>query len=133
MEKPQELVVRLDGTNYAYWSHVVCNHLKGLKLSKYITHVTETDSEFEEYDADIVKINSWIANTMDPSIGKQLAKFRKPKETWDSLSWLYTQSSFAKRYQLECEIKNVKQGIDSIHEFYIHITELWDQLALMDP
>lgn len=133
MEKPQALTIRLDGTDYAYSSHVMHNHLKGLQLWKYITHVAETDSKFEEYNADISKINSWIANTMDLAIGRQLAKFRKPKETQDYLSRLYTQSNSAKQYQLECDIKNVEQGTNSIHKFYIRTTELWNQLALMDP
>ena len=130
MEKPQGLIVRLDGANYAYWSHVLHNHLKGLKLWKYITGkvtpLVEIDFKFEEYDADIGKINSRIANTMDPTIGKQLAKFKEPKEAWDYLSRLYMQINSAKRYQLECEIKNVEQGTDSIHEFYVRMTELWD-------
>lgn len=72
MEKPQGLTVQLDGTNYTYWSDVMHNHLKGLKFWKYIsgkvTGPAENDSKFEAYDAGIGIINSWIANTIDPTI-----------------------------------------------------------------
>lgn len=39
------------------------------------------------------KTNSWIANSIIPSIGNQLVKFNYPKDSWDYLSWLYTQSN----------------------------------------
>lgn len=45
----------------------------------------------------------------------------------------YTQTNAARRYQLEWEIKNADQGNDSIHDFYVNMTALWDQLALTEP
>ena len=85
------------------------NFLKGQKLWKYIaTQVTQPDSKdtkFEEWEASVGKINSWIANSVTPSIGNQLAKFNYPKDAWDYLAKLYTQSNAARRYQLEWEIK----------------------------
>lgn len=60
------------------------NHLKGLKLWKNITGpanaLAEIDAKYEEYELDISKINSWIANSVDPTIGKQLPKFKRSKE-----------------------------------------------------
>lgn len=76
------------------------NHLKGLKLWQYITGpvnaAAKIDAKYEEYELDIQKINSWIANSVDPTIGKQLPKFKRPKEAWNYLSKLYTQSNSAK-------------------------------------
>ena len=40
----------------------------------------ETDSKFEEHDAGIGKINSWISNIVDPAKGKQLTKYKELKE-----------------------------------------------------
>ena len=62
-----------------------------------------------------------------------MAKFNYPKDAWDHLARLYTQSNPARRYQLEWDIKNADQGNDSIHDFFIKMTALWDQLALMEP
>ena len=63
------------------------NFLKGQKLWKYVTTKIPTpddkDNTFEEWEASVGKINSWIANSVIPSIGNQLAKFNYPKDAWD--------------------------------------------------
>lgn len=74
-------------------------------------------------------INSWIVNSVYPTIVKQLNKSKLPKEVWKCLSCLYTQSYLAKRYQLKCEIKM----LNNRHDLYIWMTELWDQPACMEP
>lgn len=78
----------------------------------------ESDSKFQ-YNSNIGKINPWIENSVDTTIGRQLVKFKQPKEAWEYLSCLYTQSNSAKIYQLECEIKYFEQGNNNIHDFYI--------------
>ncbi|RHN70386.1 hypothetical protein MtrunA17_Chr3g0134961 [Medicago truncatula] len=78
------------------------------------------------------KIITWINNSIDQSIGVQLAKFDTAKEIWDHLKRLYVQSNFAKRYQLESDIMALKQNNMTIQEFYSAMTNLWDQLALME-
>ena len=45
---------------------------------------------------------------------------------------LYEQSNFAKRYKLESDIRNLKQNNLTIHEFYSTMTNLWDQLTLIE-
>ena len=45
---------------------------------------------------------------------------------------LYGQSNFAKRYKLESDIRDLKQNNLTIHEFYSAMTNLWDQLALVE-
>ena len=39
------------------------------------------DSKYEEWESAVGKINSWIANSMIPSIGNQSAKFDYPKDS----------------------------------------------------
>jgi hypothetical protein len=61
-----------------------------------------------------------------------LAKYETTKEVWDHLQWLFTQSNFAKQYQLENDIRALHQKNMSIQEFYSAMTDLWDQLALTE-
>ncbi|XP_074566109.1 uncharacterized protein LOC141822675 isoform X1 [Curcuma longa] len=63
----------------------------------------------------------------------QLAKYEKAKDVWDHLKRLYVQSNFAKQYQLENDIRALKQNHMSIQEFYSAMSNLWDQLALNEP
>jgi len=59
-----------------------------------------------------------------------LAKYETGKEVWDHLQWLFTQSNFAKQYQLENDIQALHQKNMIIQEFYSTMKDLWDQLAL---
>lgn len=67
------------GRNQLYLlGHLICNHLKELKLLKYITKKAggsdESDQKYKEYESDIGKNNSWIANR---------EKFRQPEAAWE--------------------------------------------------
>lgn len=68
------------------------------------------DTKYEEWEANLGKLNSWIANSVIPSICNQLAKFKYPKEAWDYLARLYTQPNVARKYKLQWGIKNANQG-----------------------
>lgn len=56
------------------------------------------------------KIITWICNSVEPSIGFQLAKFKTAKETWEYLSSVYLQSNSARAYQLGLQIRAAKQA-----------------------
>ena len=138
----QSISVRLDGKNYTYWSYVMKNFLKGKKLWGYIngdlnkpndkTNVEKYAELLDVWEANNSKIITWINNSVAPSIGMQLAKYDYAKDVWDHLGRLYTQSNFAKKYQLECDIRALEQKKLSIQEFYSAMTDLWDQLALTE-
>lgn len=137
----QAISVRLDGKNFAYWNYVMKNFLKGKKMWGYVngSNTKPTDEKAENsselidvWEANNSKIITWINNSVVPSIGIQLAKFEYAKEVWDHLTKLFSQSNFAKRYQLECDIHALEQNKMSVHEFYSAMTDLWDQLTLME-
>ncbi|XP_070682349.1 uncharacterized protein [Malus domestica] len=88
---------------------------------------------FAAWNMNNSKIITWINNYVDLTIGMQLAKFSTSKDVWDHLAKLYTKANFAKRYQLEMEIRAIQQGDKSIQVFYNELTDLWDQLALTEP
>ena len=136
----QSISVKLDGKNYSYWSYVMRNFLKGKKMWGYVcgTSVKPKDTEkeyealLETWDTNNAKIVTWINNSVESSIGIQLAKYETAKEVWDHLQRLFTQSNFAKQYQLENDIRALQQKNMGIQEFYSAMTDLWDQLALTE-
>jgi len=134
----QSVSVRLDWKNYLYWSYVMRNFLKGKKIWGYVSGTYMIPKNIEEgdvvlidiWEANNAKIITWINNSIEHSIGTQLAKYETTKEVWDHLQRLFTQSNFAKQYQLENDIRALHQKNMSIQEFYYVMTDLWDQLAL---
>jgi hypothetical protein len=84
----QSVSVRLDGKNYLYWSYVMKNFLKGKKMWGYVsgTYMVPKNTEerdvalIDAWEANNVKIITWINNSIEHSIGMQLAKYETTKE-----------------------------------------------------
>eukprot|EP00257_Ricinus_communis_P017234 XP_015575632.1 uncharacterized protein LOC107261386 [Ricinus communis] len=114
----QAVSVQLDGKNYAYWSYVMKNFLKGKQKWGYISgaYIKPQDDValLDKWEVDNSKIITWINNSVKHSIGTQLAKYETAKE-------------------LESDIRALQQKSMSIQEFYDAMTDLWDQLALTEP
>lgn len=88
--------IRLDGKNYAYWAHLMIFFLEVQTLWQIVSSNIEKPIAMEgNWESNIGKINSWLANFVDPSIGFQLAKFAHPKDAWDYLARLYVQNNLA--------------------------------------
>ena len=137
----QSISTQLDGKNYAYWSYVMKNFLRGKAMWGIVTGIKgkptyDKAANFaillESWETDNSKIITWINNSVIQSIGTQLAKYDTAKEVWDHLERLYTQSNFAKQYQLEFDIRALQQNSLSIQDFYASMSDLWDQLALTE-
>jgi hypothetical protein len=87
-ESLQSVSVRLDGKNYSYWSYVMRNFLKGKKRWGYASGTYMIPKNIEEGDAVLIdtweannaKIITWIKNSVEYSIGTQLAKYETTKE-----------------------------------------------------
>ncbi|XP_062088473.1 uncharacterized protein LOC133795035 [Humulus lupulus] len=115
----QSINVQLNGQNYSYWHYVMKIFLKGKRMWGYVSGTStkpkdDKDESFAEqldlWDANNSKIITWINNSVQQSIGIQLAKYETAKEVWEHLERLYTQSNFAKQYQLEIDIRALQQN-----------------------
>lgn len=135
----QSVSTQLDGKNYAYWSCVLKNFLRGKSIWGIVTCdkkkptndiVANYAALLDSWWTDNSNIITWINNFVIQSIGKQLEKYETTKEVQDHLARMYTQSNFAKQYQLEFDIQSLQQNNMSIQYFYASISDLWDQLAL---
>ncbi|XP_062080957.1 uncharacterized protein LOC133785757 [Humulus lupulus] len=137
----QSINVQLNGQNYSYWHYVMKFFLKGKRMWGYVSGTStkptnDKDESFAEqldlWDANNSKIITWINNSVQQSMGIQLAKYETAKEVWEHLERLYTQSNFAKQYQLEIDIRALQQNNMNVQEFYSAMSNLWDQLALTE-
>ena len=114
------------------------NFLKGKKMRGYVSGTYVIPKNTKEGDVVMIytwetnnaKMITWINNSVEHFISTQLAKYETTKGVWDHLQKLFTQSNFAKQYQLEDDIRAIHQKNMSIQEFYSAMTDLWDQLAL---
>ncbi|KAF5934040.1 hypothetical protein HYC85_030211 [Camellia sinensis] len=75
----------------------------------------------------------WFCSSSIGPKGGRISDFLTAKEVWDYLLGVYQQSNVAKRYKLETAIQSARQRDQTIQDFYIEMTGLWNQLALMEP
>ncbi|KAH6815736.1 hypothetical protein C2S51_020556 [Perilla frutescens var. frutescens] len=104
------------------WGYVCGTHSKPIEA-----HNEKFVEQIDVWEVNNSKIITWINNSVENSIDMQLAKYDTVKEVWDHLERLYTQSNFAKQYQLEMDVRSLNQKEMSIQEFYSAMTNLWDQ------
>ena len=79
-------------------------------LGKPLDQKTEKCIEqLDAWETNNAKIITWVNNSVKHSIDTQLAKYEKAKEVQDHLTRLYTQSNFAKQYQLDSNIRILEQ------------------------
>lgn len=78
----------------------------------------------DTWEANNAKIITWINNSVEHLIRMQLVKYETTKEVWDHLQRLFTQSNFAKQYQLENGIQAIHQKNMSIQKFYSAMTDI---------
>jgi hypothetical protein len=84
----QSVSVRLDVKNYSYWSYVMRNVPKSKKMRGYVsgTYVIPKNTEegdvvlIDTWEANNANIITWINNSVEHSIGMQLAKYETTKE-----------------------------------------------------
>ncbi|XP_048234358.1 uncharacterized protein LOC125370938 [Ricinus communis] len=80
----QAVCIQLDGKNYAYWSYVMKNFLKGKQKWGYISgaYIKPQDDValLDKWEVDNSKIITWINNSVKHLIGTQLAKYKTAKE-----------------------------------------------------
>lgn len=83
IDQVRAINIQLNGTNYTYWAYLMQNFLVGKELWSYVdgsltvpnastAHYAKLKSEWDTCNARII---TWINNSVDPSIGMQLAKF----------------------------------------------------------
>ncbi|CAL5411925.1 unnamed protein product [Camellia sinensis] len=133
-------MLKQDGSNYQIWSHLMSQHMIQTRrqLWDYVCGIvtepnpghenfTNLSQQWKTKNAEI--LNMICIYVLNPSISIQLRSFKSGREAWDYLAGLYGHSNFAKKYQLETQIRATKQGDRTIREFHGVMVGLWNQQA----
>ncbi|KAG9439920.1 hypothetical protein H6P81_020085 [Aristolochia fimbriata] len=130
VESAQIVPVKLDNSNYVHWASLMHNFLKGRNLWKYVmgnckmpiaTLDVSSTKAIEEWEINNSRDITLLASVVSPSISLQVEK-------------RFVGTNFAQKYKLEMDIRSLRQGpSQSNSNFYVQMSLLWDQLAVMDP
>ena len=129
-DKIEVLQVKFNGKSFFSWEFQVCLFLRGKNLWGHIdgTLPIPTDNaKLGQWEANDVKIMSWITSSVDQQIVLNLCPYKTAKDMWDYLSTIYNQDNSTRKYQLKCDISEYSQGNKSIQDYYSRLVNLWTE------
>jgi len=125
-------IVRLNGKNYASWEFQFRMFVKGKELRDHLvgSSPAPTDpKELSSWEVKDAKIASWLLSSVEPHMVNNLRGFTIAKAMWDYLRRIYFQDNSARKFQLELDIGNYRQGNLSIEQFYSGFINLWNDYS----
>ncbi|TXG56684.1 hypothetical protein EZV62_017997 [Acer yangbiense] len=103
-------------------------YVKGKELWGHVdgSSTAPTDpKELSSWEGKDAKIASWLLSSVEPYMVNNLRGFTTVKQMWDYLRRIYYQDNSARKFQLELDIENYRQGNLSIEQFYSGFLNLW--------
>ncbi|KAI5673199.1 hypothetical protein M9H77_13563 [Catharanthus roseus] len=93
-------------------------------------HINETENtrlEEEWWEINNL-VNSWILNTIEPSLPSTIYHSERADELWIDLKERFLVGTGPQIYELKAALANCKQGGDSVHMYFSRLKKLWDEL-----
>lgn len=123
--------IKFNSTDYTYLSYLIKILPRGKSYGKWSLADSQKPTpdkakESEEWDTNNVFIVTWIAHSVEPSIGANLSKFVEAKAVWDYLARVYVQSNFGHRYQLATQYPSIYRYTSQISSSYFLLSS-WEQ------
>ncbi len=128
----ENFLIRFNGKNYGSWEFQFRMFVKGKESWGHLDESLKapTDSkELRTWESNDAKTVSWLLSSIEPHMVNNLHSFTTAKEMWDHLRRIYHQENAARKFQLELEIGNYKQGNLSIDQFYAGFLNLWSEYS----
>lgn len=125
-------IVRFNGKNYASWEFQFRMFVKGKELWGHLDGSSKAPTdpkELSSWESKDAKIASWLLSSVEPHMVNNLRGFTTVKAMWDYLRQIYYQDNSARKFQLELDIGNYRQGNLSIEQFYSGFINLWSDYS----
>ncbi|CAL9224790.1 unnamed protein product [Arabidopsis halleri] len=128
--------VLLNGDNFEDWARELRTALCARKKFGFVDGSIKKPEEDSEDIEDWWTINSllvsWIRNSIDPSLRRDISHFEIAMELWDDIAEQYGIVSGPRIQQLKHELMTCKQKGLSIKTYYGRLKKLWEDLADYD-
>ena len=103
---------------------------------KHLTH-PPPDSKADTYEdwlVDDAAIVSWLVNSMDPSVAREVMMLRSAKKIWDTLRLTYDhEKNISRVFEINEQLFTLCQGDQSIHEHFTALRGVLDEFDIYQP
>ena len=103
------------------------------KFIKGVVSEPEEDEEKEKYNNHMIRAKRIIDDSIKDRLIPQVSSKDKPKEMFDSLSWIYEGRNINRNMNLRAQLKstNMSKG-ESIHEYFTRVSQFKEQLEAIE-
>jgi hypothetical protein len=135
---PAPIGIKLDGSNYAFWSQVVEMYISGKDKLGFINDNSPqpptTDPAFKKWRTDNAIVKGWLINSMDPTLIGNFIWFPTAKSVWDAIATTYFDGSDTSQvYELRRRITQLRQSGSSLEKYYTDLQGLWREIDFRRP
>lgn len=74
-------------------------------------------------------IMSWILGSMTPEVSNIFMLYQTAAEIWKATKEMYFKhENISELYELETQLKDFKQGDQSVSKFFSSLSQIWQQI-----
>lgn len=128
---------KLHGNNYLAWSRAVELFITGRGKKEYLSETmacpSETDPKFPTWEAENSMIMSWLLGSMIPEVSNTFMLYPTAAAIWGATKEMYSKrDNISELYELEAQLKDVKQGDQTVSKFFSTVTQIWQQIDSLE-
>ena len=122
----------LTGDNFPKWQKAMTRALNAKNKLSFVDGSLPTPDpnspEYKQWNQTKDMVLTWILNSINPSLANSLEYHTNPREVWIDLQSRFSHGNNARLYHLKRELSSLHQNTTSMHEYYNHIKQIWDEL-----
>lgn len=128
---------KLHGNNFLAWSKAVELFITGRGKKEYLSDKmvipAETDVKFSTWEAENSMIMSWLLSSMTPEVSNTFMLYPTAAAIWKATKEMYSKSdNIAELYELESQLKDMKQGDQTVSKFFGNLSHIWQQIDSLE-
>jgi transposase InsO family protein len=127
----------LTGSNYLAWSRSMQRALGAKNKLAFINGSTpepdEDDLNRNAWERCNHLIHSWILNSVSPQIAQTIIFHVRAIDVWEELKDRFSKADRIRVSMLRSSINNLKQGSNSVLDYYTEMKTLWEELNSHRP
>ncbi|CAO2821253.1 unnamed protein product [Amaranthus hypochondriacus] len=128
---------KLNNNNYTTWSIRMQFYLLGQDLLGIVgggdTTVPTDVEESKKWKIKAGKAMYVLAATVEDELLHRIKDAKTPKESWDTLSGLFSKKNDAQLQMLENELTSIQQNKLTVNQYFTKVKTLCEQITKLDP
>nr|KYP56634.1 hypothetical protein KK1_002878 [Cajanus cajan] len=139
-ESPATVLVSppLIPSNYHSWAREMKRALISKNKFRFVDGTIEPpldrfDPSFEAFERCNNIVQSWILNSLSPSIKQSVVYKEFAKDVWKDLKLRFSQGDFVRIAEIQQELYSFKQNSLSVSDFFTELRVLWEELENYRP